>query len=136
MKPLISTLALLCTPVMANHLELQINNVSNESGKVYIELFKGAQNYKSGKSYIQNIIPAKAGTIKTNFSGIESGEYVIRFFHDGNGNAQLDTNFFGIPTEGVGFSNNATMQFGPPKYQDMAITINNGNNLEITSISY
>lgn len=136
MKTLISTLALCCAPVMANHLELQITNVSNEQGKMYIELFKGAQNYKAGKSYIQSIIPAKKGTVQANFSDIESGEYVIRFFHDVNNNAQLDTNFFGIPIEGVGFSNNATMQFGPPKYQDMAITIKTGNNTESTNISY
>ena len=32
-------------------------------------------------------------------------------------------NFLGIPKDPLGFSNNAKMKFGPPKYEDAKFTI-------------
>jgi uncharacterized protein (DUF2141 family) len=36
--------------------------------------------------------------------------------HDENNNGKLDVNFLGIPTEGVGASNDAKAMFGPPTF--------------------
>jgi len=41
------------------------------------------------------------------------GKYAVSVFHDENSNGKLDTNFLGIPREGVGASNNAKGHFGP-----------------------
>ncbi|MBQ4840127.1 MULTISPECIES: DUF2141 domain-containing protein [Pseudoalteromonas] len=136
MKALLVTLSLLSTPIMANELELRIADINSSEGKIYIELFKGEQNYKEGQSYTASIIKAQKGQTTAHFSNLEAGEYVVRFFHDINNNAKLDSNLFGIPTEGVGFSNNATVQFGPPSYRDMVIAINSGRNIENTTIHY
>lgn len=46
---------------------------------------------------------------------LPSGRYAAAVFHDENGNGRLDTRF-GIPTEGVGFSNNPRLLFGPPGF--------------------
>ncbi len=45
-----------------------------------------------------------------------AGDYAIAIIHDENGNGKLDT-FAGIPREGVGFSRNPAMTFGPPKWE-------------------
>jgi uncharacterized protein (DUF2141 family) len=37
------------------------------------------------------------------FSDIKPGKYAIAVIHDENCNGELDTNMFGIPTEGYGF---------------------------------
>jgi len=69
------------------------------------------------------------------FSGIPSGTYAVSVVHDENSNGKMDTNFMGIPREGVGSSNHAKGHFGPPKFEaaafhfsgdreDLKITVN------------
>ena len=50
------------------------------------------------------------------FPGIAPGTYAVSVYHDENSNDKLDTNFLGIPREGVGASNNAHGHMGPPKF--------------------
>jgi len=52
------------------------------------------------------------------------GEYAIKVYHDKNSNNKLDTMIFGIPSEGYGFSNDATGSFGPPEYKDASFILN------------
>jgi uncharacterized protein (DUF2141 family) len=67
------------------------------------------------------------------FPGVSSGAYAISVFHDENSNGKLDTNFVGIPREGVGASNNAKGHFGPPKFDAAAFHFAGGRlGLKIT----
>ncbi len=52
------------------------------------------------------------------FESLPPGEYAISVFHDENKNGKMDSNFFGIPKEGVGASNDAKGQLGPPHDKD------------------
>jgi uncharacterized protein (DUF2141 family) len=58
--------------------------------------------------------------------GIEPGTYAIAVYHDENSNGKLDSNFIGIPREGVGFSNNAKGHMGPPKFDAAAFRFSGG----------
>ena len=58
-------------------------------------------------------IPASARTLK--LEGLPRGAYAVAVIHDENGNNRLDT-ALGIPREGYGFSNDAAVRFGPPKF--------------------
>jgi uncharacterized protein (DUF2141 family) len=46
------------------------------------------------------------------------GTYAISAFHDENNDKKVNSNFIGIPKEGIGVSNNAKGSFGPPKFDD------------------
>jgi uncharacterized protein (DUF2141 family) len=59
------------------------------------------------------------------FSALPPGDYVLMVMHDENSNNKLDT-MFGIPREGVGFSRNPAMSFGPPKYEAAKFHIGGG----------
>ena len=48
--------------------------------------------------------------------GLVPGNYAVSVIHDENGNRELDTNLIGIPTEGIGFSHNPRVTFGPPSF--------------------
>ncbi|MGC5276295.1 DUF2141 domain-containing protein, partial [Escherichia coli] len=39
-------------------------------------------------------------------------------FYDQNGNGRIDRALFGIPKEGVGFSNDAKIRLAPPKWEE------------------
>jgi uncharacterized protein (DUF2141 family) len=44
-------------------------------------------------------------------------------FHDENGNGRLDKNFWGVPTEPYGFSNNAVGTLGAPRFAEVAVAL-------------
>ena len=71
------------------------------------------------------ILAAKPGTVSYDFD-LPTGTYAIGVFHDVNGNNSLDTNFLGIPKEQYGFGNDATGSFGPPSFDEAAITVSKG----------
>jgi uncharacterized protein (DUF2141 family) len=47
----------------------------------------------------------------------------ISAYHDSNENSILDKGAFGVPTERYGFSNNPKRGFGPPKFQEVAVSV-------------
>ena len=57
-------------------------------------------------------------------------------FQDENGNGKLDTNFIGMPKEGVGASNDAAGKFGPPKFDDARFNYKAGRSVMTIHIRY
>jgi uncharacterized protein (DUF2141 family) len=93
-------------------LTIEINDLRNSKGKVALDLQDVNKN--SIKAVFQEIENQRCIiTIKN----LNPGKYIIRYFHDENGNKELDTNWIGMPKEGIGFSNNAKGKFGPPKHE-------------------
>lgn len=68
---------------------------------------------KDPDSFKQSV-PATTGA-QLRFTGVPAGDYAITVLHDENQNAKVDTTL-GIPREGVGFSENPRIAFGPPKF--------------------
>jgi uncharacterized protein (DUF2141 family) len=57
------------------------------------------------------------------FEGLPKGRYAISVVHDENANRKLDTGLFGIPSEGLGASNNPKGSFGPPSFDAAAFGV-------------
>jgi uncharacterized protein (DUF2141 family) len=70
------------------------------------------------------------------FNNLEAGRYAIILFHDENGNGRLDKNFWGVPTEPYGFSNDAGGFLGPPKFDDAAIMLDGNDKAVVTTLIY
>lgn len=66
-------------------------------------------------------------SVNFSFDDVPSGSYAIKLYHDANGNGQLDTNNFGIPSEDYGFSNNASGMMGPPSWEDAKFSLGADN---------
>ena len=71
-----------------------------------------------------------AGTATYTFE-LPNGTYAIGIFVDANYNNEMDRNFFGIPKEQYGFSNDAKGSFGPPSFKDASFTVSSDLNLKI-----
>ncbi len=56
------------------------------------------------------------------FNDVEPGEYAISLLHDENGNGKVDKALF-IPTEGFGFSRDAKLRLGPPRFAAAAFKV-------------
>ena len=68
-------------------------------------------------------VSASPGAVTVHIADVPPGTYAAQAFQDENDNGKIDRNFFGLPTEGIGFSNNAQMTFGPPSFDAAAFTV-------------
>jgi len=82
-------------------------------GDLFIELSD-----ENGEVLSAEIHPVTGKSVTLRFDSLSPGPRAVRLFHDENSNGKLDTNFFGIPTEGYGFSNNPRSRFGEPSLRD------------------
>lgn len=78
-------------------------------------------------------VPAGKPVLKV--TGLPAGRYAVSVHHDENGNGKLDT-FAGIPKEGIGFSRNPTIGFGPPGFDKVALTIGPGVTAQTVRMRY
>ena len=66
--------------------------------------------------------PAAKGTVVMVFPPVAAGTYAISLFHDENSNGRLDKMMM-LPREGFGFSRNAPVRFGPPRFPAAAFPV-------------
>lgn len=59
-------------------------------------------------------VPAANGET-VQFRDVPQSRYAIALFHDENGNGRMDKMMM-LPKEGFGFSRDAPLQFGPPRF--------------------
>lgn len=65
---------------------------------------------------------AAGGDARLAFGDVPPGDYALLVLHDENGNAKVDT-MLGIPREGIGFSRNPRLTFGPPSFEAVRIHV-------------
>lgn len=130
------SLSLFILPVSAQTVQFNIEDIQHDKGKLYVQLFQGEENFKKGEAYNVAIVNAQQGSLSVTFNNVEPGDYAIRYFHDENNNRDFDNNMFGMPIEGYGFSNNATVNFGPPSYQQMTFVVADAPVTNISKVNY
>ena len=60
----------------------------------------------------------------------------MQAYLDENDNEKVDQNLLGLPTEGIGFSNDAPIRLGPPRYADAAFQLGAGGGRIRLSLRY
>lgn len=66
-------------------------------------------------------VPTSA--LQLRFANVMPGRYAIALLHDENGNGKADLVLGMMPKEGFGFSRDAPLQMGPPKFAAAAFTV-------------
>jgi uncharacterized protein (DUF2141 family) len=111
-----------------NVIHIETRRMRNSNGQVMCALYSSPDGFpkKSEKAFahVNSAIADKQALCE--FSGIAPGTYAVSVFHDENSNGKLDTNFMGIPREGVGASNDARGHLGPPKFDAAAFHFSGG----------
>jgi len=96
---------------------------ADAGGKLLVAVCPSQEAYESEKGCVTKEVGAKGAASRAVFLTLPSGTYAIKVFHDVNSNGKLDTNFMGIPNEPYGFGNDARGKFGPPSFEEAAVTI-------------
>jgi uncharacterized protein (DUF2141 family) len=114
-------------------LAVTVNNV-REGGNIYVSLFDSADDYAAGEALHLRAVPViRAGSVTFSFPDLDPGVYAFRLFQDIDGDDELDMRF-GVPTEPYGFSNGARGRFGPATFEDAAIEIAPGDNVQAVDL--
>lgn len=97
-------------------LEISLSGLRSDHGEVRLCVWHSATRFPGGKCDGDSIIvPAATPKVLVEVP-LLPGDYAVSLLHDENANGKLDKNLLGIPTEGVGFSQNPRLAFGPPTY--------------------
>lgn len=106
-------------------LTIFVNGFKNDKGQAGIAVYRSADGFPSdrSKAAVGRALPIKSGRASWTVPELKPGRYAILVLHDENSNGKMDTNLLGIPTEGYGVSRDARRQFGPPLFEEAALTI-------------
>lgn len=98
-----------------NRVEVVVQQVKDSTGTVRVGLFTDEESFLK-KPVMAKIVKATSGKVVAVFESVPAGHYAVSIIHDSNRNGKLDSNLFGMPKEGFGFSNDAMGTFGPPDF--------------------
>lgn len=113
-------------PAAAGTVTVEVDNVRNAKGHVHVDLCPADRFLKDDCQWAGDA-PARPGRVTVAVTGVPAGRYAAQVFHDENDNHKVDRNLLGIPREGIGFSNDAPIRLGPPKFADAAFDTDGGD---------
>ena len=120
-------------------IHVTILNIRNSIGTVACALFDSPEGFPTEfllSATNVMVIKIRKSQARCDFEDIPPGKYAMAVIHDENMNGKLDANWLGIPTEGYGFSNNATGVLGPPAFSAASFRYD-GQTVELTmSLKY
>jgi uncharacterized protein (DUF2141 family) len=121
------------SPAGNGSITIKIAGLRNGDGNLLIALFNAKKGFpgKYENAVKQTSITAAGAEHVALFSDVPFGVYAVAVQHDENGNGKLDTNFLGMPKEGVGTSNNPKSRFGPPSFDAASFTLDKST-MELT----
>lgn len=100
-------------------IHVKILNIRNSTGTVACALFESQEGFPNKFLHFATnimIIKIRKSQARCDFEDIPPGTYAMAVVHDENMNGKLDADWIGIPTEGYGFSNNASVSLGAPSF--------------------
>tara|TARA_B100000900_G_C20254177_1_gene583281 strand:- start:190 stop:615 length:426 start_codon:yes stop_codon:yes gene_type:complete len=116
----------------AGQIKIIVSNIDEEKGVIHYGVYKDSNlfpdeegKFLGGFKEVSKVI--KDGLIINN---LEESNYAIAIYHDKNSNQKFDT-FLAIPTEKYGFSNNAKVFLGPPRFEEASFFVGRDSIVEV-----
>ena len=99
-------------------LTISLSNIKKK-GKINISIYKPGKKFPGDSKNLvkRQSLESTSSLLTITFRDISYGKYAVAIYQDVNGNGELDTKIFGIPTEPFAFSNNFRPKFGGPSFE-------------------
>jgi len=109
----------------AGEVIVDVIGLDSAEGVVLVALFREAKGFpdKGAKAFGKRVAKARAGNARVVFRDVPPGPFAVTVHHDEDKDLKMDTGLFGAPTEGYGFSRDASAPFGPPGFADAKLTL-------------
>ncbi|MGB5370515.1 MAG: DUF2141 domain-containing protein [Flavobacteriaceae bacterium] len=115
-----------------HNLTVTVEGVKSSEGNISIGLYNKVEGFLTPEEGFLGIsVKAIKGTTTALIENLPYGSYAIAVFHDENGNKVMDTNFFGIPKEALGFSKGKLKTFGPPSFGECVFPFNGNMQIKV-----
>jgi uncharacterized protein (DUF2141 family) len=103
-----------------------VDNFRADVGQARFMLFRSEEGFPDEpvRAYKTVVVDVKNYKAQAVFADLPYGTYAVYVFHDENSNGVLDKNFFQVPTEGYGASDNAASIMEKPAFDDAAFALN------------
>lgn len=102
-------------------LRVEVTGLRDDKGQVGCLLFDKAKGFPNDNVAAKQAVLTKiaGGRATCTFAGVATGDVAISVLHDENLNGKMDSNLFGAPKEGYGFSNGAKAHtFSAPSFEE------------------
>jgi uncharacterized protein (DUF2141 family) len=111
--------------VKKGELTIMLKGFENNDGMAMIALSDSKEDFEAeDEPYQGNETVIIDHSTSWTISNLQFGEYAVKVFHDEDDDGEMDTNFFGAPSEDYGFSNDARGSFGPASWEDAKFLFN------------
>ncbi|MGI2903629.1 DUF2141 domain-containing protein [Tolypothrix sp. VBCCA 56010] len=116
-------------------LTVVVNGIKHQKGQICLGIYSNEKGFPlSTKNVVKSACKQITGTsLKQQFTGLKPGNYAVAVVDDQNGDRQLNRDFFGIPKEGFGISNNPTVSIttGTPKFNKASFSLSKNTTVNI-----
>lgn len=113
-----------------------VDGVRNHNSEVCMRIYANEEGFPfSATSEVQSGCTEITGrSVTKQFDDLNPGTYAVAVVDDKNGDRKLNRNFFGIPREGFGLSNNPTVsvQTGIPKFKEASFDLKQDTTIRIS----
>ena len=103
-------------------LVIELSGVDNDRGLVRVAVCT-PETFTTKRCPFTGAVAARAGAVTVSVEGIPPGRYAVQAYHDEDGNGRLRRGLLGFPAEAIGFSRDAPVRLGAPRFEDAAIEV-------------
>jgi uncharacterized protein (DUF2141 family) len=114
-------------------LTVQVENVNKEGGNIGMLVFNSSVGWPENRMVALKdiIVPAHPGTVTVTIPDLPAGDYALAVLHDVNKNHKMDKNFFGMPKEQWGMSNNPHATMKAPSFDTAKFTLSQNMDIRV-----
>jgi uncharacterized protein (DUF2141 family) len=114
-----------------------VAGLRSNSGRVVCTLFHSPQGFPRDDRDAQTVtVPVAHHTATCEFPVTPHGRYAAVVYHDENADGHFNTNWLGLPKEGYGFSNDASISWRPPNFDEAGFRFEGGTQPVTIHIRY
>jgi len=100
-----------------------VSTVRGLEGHIICALFDSADGFDKRLPVMKVTVSPAIPSVTCVFHGVKAGSYAVTAIHDENDDDKLDKNFFGMPKEGYGVSNNHTYAMHGPSFSESIVAV-------------
>lgn len=108
-------------PQPGSTVTVTVTNLRNAEGLVQACMMSSEKSFPKCEGVDKALtasVTAREGTLTLTFKNVKPGRYAIALLHDENANGKADRVLGLMPKEGFGFSRDAPVRMGPPKFSE------------------
>lgn len=135
---IVISFALILASIFSNgnpELIINVTNIKATKGEIRVIIYNTSDNFLEEGADVKIYAKSVDEMLETIvIDDLPKGDYSIFLYHDENSDDECNLNFFGIPQEGYGFSNNFRPKLSAPDFDDCKFSLKERTVLDVELI--